>query len=115
MWFVFGVQSSASLTVPSGVTDADGDATVPADGPVAVDAADEGVALGPTVGTGVVADEPQAVAANSTALANTRLRRAVWVGWVLVIGSPSSNMRTPSPGHGDGVSSSRRACFLRRY
>ena len=70
VWFVFGVQSSASRTVPSGVTDADGDATALADGPVATDAAGEGVAMGPTVGAAVVADEPHAVTANSTAQAS---------------------------------------------
>jgi hypothetical protein len=50
VWFVFGVQSSAKRTVPSGVTDADGaalaDATADGDAPAAAPGAAAADAFG---------------------------------------------------------------------
>jgi hypothetical protein len=99
---VFGVQSNASRTVPSGAA-ADGDATVDGDG-----ATPEGTAV-EALGDGLAAPGPQAPATTAMHRAAARIR------FMLSFSTFDSKYETPSPKERGRRHRSRRACFLRRY
>jgi hypothetical protein len=101
VWLVFGVQSRAKRTFPSGVPLL-GDAAEVGDGALV-----GGVAA--DVGDGLDAPGPQAAATTAMESAAPRMR-------FMCSGSAfDSKYETPSPKRTGTASTSRKACFLRRY